>query len=169
MNTRIIHTKIWKDDFFSSLNPTEKLLFIYYLTNERVNIIHCYEVTERELYFDTGLDKSTIAKAKEKFSESNKLQFYKNYVFLTNATRYESYKGPQNEKAKSNMVRKMPSDVIDWYFKQFDRGNNTPKHTRQIGTINHKSEIINQKEDTPNDTGIELLRAKAHELIGVKN
>lgn len=142
MMSRILYTKIWKDEFVAELNPTEKLLFIYFITNERVNIIHCYEVSDREIAFDTGMDRGIITRAKEKFQQAQKISFYKNYVLLRNADKYESYKGEKNELAKDKLESFMSQDVLDWYNNVLDRGIDTPL----MGSINHKSEIINQNK-----------------------
>ena len=141
MKTRILHTKIWKDDFFSSLTPTEKLLFIYYITNERVNIIHCYEITDREVTFDTGIDRGIIEVFKGKVT--GKIAFKDTYVFLLNANRYETYKGDRNDTAKEKLLKELPKSILDWYNNILDRGIDTPLK----GTINHKSEIINHKSE----------------------
>lgn len=141
MKTRIIHTKIWKDDFFSTLTPTEKLLFIYYLTNERVNIIHCYEITDREITFDTGIDRGIIEAFKDKVG--GKIAFKDNYIFLLNANRYESYKGSLNETAKEKLLKELPKSILDWYKSILNRGIDTPLK----GTINKKSEIRNKKSE----------------------
>lgn len=169
MNTRITYTKFWKDDFIAGLNPTEKLLFLYFLLNERVNIIHCYEVTDRELIFDTGLDKDIILKAKAKFSAASKVLFFKNFVYLKNAQKYETYEGPQNQKAKEKLINQMPQDVRDWYQYTCLGGIDTPINegtvTPPIGTISNKSKIINHsKEATPTNTGMELLRKTAQRI-----
>lgn len=142
MMSRILYTKLWKDEFVAELNPTEKLLFIYLITNERVNIIHCYEVSDREIAFDTGIDRGIIARSKEKFQEAGKISFYKNYVLLRNASKYESYTGFKNETAKEKLLSLMSPDVLDWYTNVIDRGIDTPL----MGSINHKSEIINQNK-----------------------
>lgn len=134
-----MHTKIWKDDFFAGLTPSEKLLFIYYVTNERVNIIHCYEITEREVVFDTGIDRGIIQAFKEKVT--GRIAFKDNYVFLLNASRYESYKGTLNDTAKEKLLKELPKSILDWYNNILDRGIDTPLK----GTINHKSEIRNKK------------------------
>ena len=195
MQTRILHTKIWKDEFFSSLNPTEKLLFVYYLTNERVNIIHCYEVSERETVFDTGIDRTTIKKARERFQAEHKLLFIGNYVVLINAWKYETYSGNLNEKAKEKLLRHLPANIIeilqknndefshskkDGYISTTDRGikgASNPLHTPQIGSINHKSEIRNHKSErgyqrgiktTKNVDNVPSLRAKYATVLASK-
>lgn len=155
MKTRIVHTKLWKDAFYCDLTPSEKLLFIYYLTNERVNIIHCYEITDREVTFDTGINTSTIEVFKKKMVDAQKMFFNGDFVYLYNATKYENYLGAKNEAAKEKLVNEMSQKIKDWYISIKNTPINTPinggMYTPSIGSINHKSEIINNKSNNIND------------------
>ena len=36
MKTRIVHTKIWQDDYFVNLSFQEKVLFLYLISNEYI-------------------------------------------------------------------------------------------------------------------------------------
>lgn len=164
MKTRILHTKVWKDKFFVELTPTEKLFFIYLLTNERVNIIHCYELTEREIQFDTGIDTPTIKGMKKKLQEKDKIFFHKDWIYLRNASKYESYSGSKNERAKQKIEQEMCAVVYDWYINIKDTPIDTPIHTLyKSETINHKSETINKK------TKINKNKKIAKDLLGVYN
>ena len=138
MITRIIYTEIWQDDFFVGLNPDEKLLFIYYLTNESVNIIHLYKCGVNRVKADTGIDTPIIQKAQRKFEENGKMFFKNGYIFLRNAHRFERYEGSKNEIAKGKLLSRLSKELLDWYSKLSD----TP-----IDTL-YKSEIINHKSET---------------------
>lgn len=157
MKNRLIETKFWKDSYIVTLTVEERLLYLYLLTNERVNIIHCYEITEREILFDTGIDRGILQKAKEKFQQDGKITFYKEYVFLNNSDKYESYTGELNEKAKLKLQKQMPVDVYEWY-----RGIYTPIYTTPIPLEirDKRSEIKDQGSKTAQ------LREQAHLLIG---
>jgi hypothetical protein len=144
MITRIIYTEIWQDDFFVGLNPDEKLLFIYYLTNESVNIIHLYKCGINRVKADTGIDTPIIQEAQRKFEKNGKIYFKNGYIFLRNASRFEKYEGSKNEIAKSKLFARLSKDLIDWYIQITD----TP-----IDTL-YKSEIINPKTETLNTNSV---------------
>jgi len=146
MKTRIIHTKIWQDSFFVELNPVEKLLFIYYLTNENVNIIHLYECSIRKTIFDTGVTQEELTNAKNKFQANKKFYYHNDFIYITNASRYEEYKGTLNETAKSKIFSQLGKEVLDWYYSISD----TPIYTPFKGSINKKPEIINDKPEIRN-------------------
>lgn len=165
MKTRILYTKIYKDEFFADLTPSEKFLFIYYLTNEKVNIIHCYEITDREVTFDTGIDRDKIGVFKEKLQKSGRMLFFQSYVYLRNASKYENYTGEKNEHAKEDLVKQMSPLVLNWYNNLLNTPIDTPINTPLIGTINHKSEIINNKEGGVGETKYHSLTSLTTEVL----
>ena len=142
MKTRIIYTKFWSDDYISSLTSLEKLVFLFYLTNDKVNIIHCYECLDKYTLLDTGVSTEVLQKCKRKFETDGKIHFCKSYVKLVNADKYEKYKGEDNDKAKKTLIGLMSDEIRAWY--------NTPVTPLSTGVytppINHKSYIINNKE-----------------------
>lgn len=153
MNTRILNTKFWADEYISSLSIEGKIIFLYYLLNERVNIIHCYECPDKYVIADTGVIKKNLIKYQEKFARDNKLSFYKGYVKIINAGKYESFKGEKNEKKKNILLTQLSIDVLDWYNNKKNTPIDTPIDTPiMIGSINHKSKTINHKEGGMGET-----------------
>lgn len=164
MKTRIIHTKFWKDTFVSDLNPSEKLIFLYLLTNDRVNIIHCYECADREILFDTGVTKDALESAKAKLSDSGKAHFFQDYVFLSNAGKYDQYRGELSDKGRQTQEREMCPEVFSWYKANLEGGLKPPCDTLegdQKGTINNKQEIINNNTETIRSKKIEEKKIEA--------
>ena len=160
MKTRILYTEIWQDDFFSELDPKEKLLFIYYLTNESVNIIHLYKCMPMRVSADTGIDTPIVLKAQEKFEKAGKIYFKNGYVYLKNASRFESYVGEKNEVAKQKLFDRLSTEIIDWYNNITDRG--IDRGTK-IGTINKKSKTIKEKLDS-DEIALEVERGLSDRL-----
>lgn len=145
MKTRIVHTKIWSDRYFSELTPSEKLLFLYYLTNEGVNILYLYECPIKKVSFETSIDTKTIEKAQSKFELDYKIHFYKDFLFIRNGSRYENYSGDKYDKAKKSILDRLSSDVLSWY----ENVTSLQPVTNQLETgcqpvINNKSKIINR-------------------------
>lgn len=161
MKTRILYTEIWQDDFFSELNPSEKLLYIYYLTNDSVNIIHLYRCQPMRVSADTGIDTPIVLKAQQKFEEAGKIFFKNGYVYLKNAHRFESYVGEKNEIAKDKLFNRLSNEIIDWYSNICDRGiDRVP-----IGTRNKKSETRKKKLDFDELDSDEIANEVANGLL----
>jgi len=81
---RSVNTKFWDDSFVQEINPSEKLLFLYLLTNPLTNLLGVYEITEKRIAFDTGLNLETIRKGFERFGRVGKAYFLQNFVILPN-------------------------------------------------------------------------------------
>jgi len=143
METRILHTSLWVDEYFTNLDVKEKLLFIYFISNERVNIINFYQLPTNRIKADTGIDSSFIDKTKAKFHKDKKIFFKDNYVFLVHGYKYQNYGGPQNEKKKEKLISQLSKDVLAWYNNIIDTGIDTSIDS-SIDT-NDKSIIINHK------------------------
>jgi hypothetical protein len=144
MKTRILHTKFWKDRFICSLTPVEKLLFNYFITNEYVNIIHIYELRDEQIILDTGIDRGILERCKEKFEKAKKIFFKDGFVCLRNACKYESYTGDKNNECRIRLLRQLGQELSDYFNTRID----TPMYRDYNTEIrNHKSEVINQKEE----------------------
>ena len=129
MKARVLHTKFWSDDFVAELTTAEKLVFLYLLTNEHVNIIHCYECTDRTILFDTGVNRDQLETAKQKLEAAGKVRFFQGWVQLMNADRFQQFNGEKNERAKMILEREMSASVFDWYKGKSDTPINTPIDT----------------------------------------
>ncbi len=81
---RSVNTKFWVDSYIEDLNPSEKLLFLYFLTNPQTNMLGVYEISLKRISYDTGINKETILKALKGFERVKKVYFIENYVILPN-------------------------------------------------------------------------------------
>lgn len=82
---RSVNTRFWEDPWVEDLTPSEKLLFLYLLTNKYANLAGVYEITVKRISFETGLPQETIRKGLERFAKDNKAYFVDdNYMFLPN-------------------------------------------------------------------------------------
>jgi len=160
MKTRILQTKIWKDGYYRSLNSNEKLLFVYFLSNEYVNQIWLYECHNDVIAFDTGIPLKDVENLKAKFQNDKKIAFYKDYVYLVNASKYENYRGDLNDKAREKILSVLPNDVLDWYKAILDRGIDGVSIGVYIPTINNKQETINNKEGGVGETELSVIETQ---------
>lgn len=117
MKTRILHTKIWSDSWFRRLETTEKVFFLYLISNELVNIIHLYELPISVATMQTNIPVEDLERIREKFQEDNKIDFYGDYVLINNAYKYQYYKGIKNNRLKLRLVFEMSDDTIKHYSK----------------------------------------------------
>jgi hypothetical protein len=81
---RSVNTKFWDDPFIESINPAEKLLFLYLLTNSLSNLLGVYEITIKRICYDTSLAKDTVLNGLKRFEKDKKAYYIQNYIILPN-------------------------------------------------------------------------------------
>lgn len=141
---RYVRTKFWTDPFIIDLNEKGKLLFLYLLTNQFTNVAGIYEITIRQIAFDTSLKKAEIEKLIKIFQEKNKLYYIKSYVIIKNFQKNQDL-SPKIKTAIDNIIEKLPENIkktIDYKY---------PIDTISIETdninTNTEDEIEVKKED----------------------
>jgi hypothetical protein len=99
-NYRQIHTQIWRDNWFLDLEPDEKLLFIYLFSNDNSNLAGIYELHERIIQLETGLDRKRINEIVSKLEGDGKVFYRDGVVWIVNMQKYHSNAG---EKVRRNI------------------------------------------------------------------
>lgn len=111
----MINTKFWSDWYVLSLDPSEKLLFLYYLTNEKTDLCGIYEIPLKIVSFDTGYDKDMIIKIEDRFSENYKLYRYGDWIYITNFVKNQ-LKNPSIEKWIQRSLDLIPKKIKDYFW-----------------------------------------------------
>lgn len=117
---RYLDTKFWDDTYVVSLDPVEKLLFIYLLTNPLTNICGIYETSLRRIAFDTGIEQAMVTNILKRFEEDDKIKYQKGYVALKNFTKYQA----NNEKINKGIIALLkgtPPALVKWVNIDFKR------------------------------------------------
>ncbi len=81
---RSVNTRYWDDNFVTELTSSEKLLFLYLLTNPLTNLLGIYEITIKRISFDTSLKIDTIRKGLERFKKDKRVYFVDGFIILPN-------------------------------------------------------------------------------------
>jgi|AntRauTorckE6833_2_1112554.scaffolds.fasta_scaffold04218_1 hypothetical protein len=88
---RSVNTHFWSDTYIVDLDPIEKLLFLFLLTNEQTNMLGIYELHIRRIAFDTGVDKDMVLKIFERFEKAGKAKYSDGYVILQKFLKHQSF------------------------------------------------------------------------------
>ena len=107
MKQRKIYTKIWKDDWFYGLSQNTRLVFLYLLTNESIGFSGCYEISDRQILFDTKIKELDKVK-KELFP---KVIFFNGWVYVVNSQGYNNFVGNSFEIAINKEMSLIPNDI----------------------------------------------------------
>lgn len=94
---RQVHLSMWQDKWYSELEPTEKLLWLYLLTNPKTTQSGVYEYSERFASFDTGLSRKEVAQALERFREDGRILYNQeaSEIMIVNWLKYNSARSPK--------------------------------------------------------------------------
>jgi len=139
MKTRTFHTRFWSDEFVVSLDRTTRYIFNFLITNEKVSITGYYEMSDRDIKYFAQVDQSELDKAKEVLSKNNKVLFYKGWIRLVNADKYNSYNGEKLQVARAKELSYVPKELIEGVG-GIDTSIDTSIHTPNKHNNKHKQE-----------------------------
>ena len=124
---RYVNTKLWRDTWVTDLDATEKLLFLYLLTNPNTNIAGIYEISLRQIALDTNIDQEAIKRLFGRFSDVRKVFWERGWIVIPNFIKHQSLnpkiaKGIRTElDAIPNWLRAQLDNEMDPKYIPFDR------------------------------------------------
>ncbi len=109
---RIVNTRFWADSYVSNLDPTEKLLFLYLITNQYTEISGVYELPLKYMALDTGIEKEMVEKILKRFENDKKIKYFNGWVHVLNFSKYQK----DNPKVKigiNHALKRVPKNILD--------------------------------------------------------
>ena len=100
---RIVNTKFWDDSYITRLTPTEKLLFLYLITNPLTNISGVYELPLKRVAFDTGIFPDKAEAILKKLERDGKIVVIDEWVGIVNFIKHQSL----NPKIKQGILAEL--------------------------------------------------------------
>lgn len=128
---RYINTRFWDDDFVIDLDPIEKLLFIYLLTNPLTEIAGAYEITPRRMAFDTGIDREMCLKILRRFEDADKIIYRDGWILVCNFIKHQT----MNPKIQAG-IEKSVSHCPDWVKDRLSIAYDSLSHLNRDRDIN---------------------------------
>ncbi len=119
---RFINTKFWSDKWVrQKLNPLDRYLFMYFLTNEHTNISGVYELPVETIAFETGIDKEDLNKSMLPRLKP-KVFYVDGWVFITNFAKHQRSRGsPKIEIGIEKAISEIPSHILAKFKSICDR------------------------------------------------
>lgn len=112
---RYIATGFWDDEWIQTLDPSEKLLYLYFMTNPLTNIAGIYKITIRRICFDTGFNSDTIGHILGKFNKAKKVYMCGEWIILPNWPKYQKIgEKDNNRKGIDTILKEIPDDVFQF-------------------------------------------------------
>jgi hypothetical protein len=119
---RKIHVNFWSDSYVAELTPEKKLFYIYLLTNDKTSTCGIYEITKRQMSFDTGYTVDTIDKLIEFLDNSGKIKYCKETqeICILNWKRYNDSKSPKVQSLIATELQKVKNKAFIQYISPAD-------------------------------------------------
>lgn len=107
---RCINTKFWSDSFIIDLEPLERYLFLYLLTNEHTNICGIYELPIKIIERETGIDYNRLSKTMDKLKE--KVVFLdEKWIYIKNFAKHQAI-NPKIEIGIKRSLEEIPNEIM---------------------------------------------------------
>jgi len=109
---RYINTKFWTDSYISDLDPTQKYLFLYFLTNPLTNIAGIYEISLKQISFDTGIKMKAVNNILKKFKKDKKITYIDSWIIIANFPKHQEYnRSPLIKTGIETILDKIPQSI----------------------------------------------------------
>ncbi len=116
---RYVSTSFWDDKWIRSINPSDRYLYLYLMTNPLTNIAGVYEITLDRIAFDTGYDERTLKPMLEKFARDGKAYFYhEEWMILPTWPKHQQWE--KRSKIREGIVlllKSLPPDLLGYMVK----------------------------------------------------
>lgn len=161
---RVVNTRFWADDYIMNLDPLEKFLFIYLLTNDKTNICGIYEIHPRIMAAETGIDKEMIIKMLARFERDEKVKTEGSWVAIGNFIKYQHVSNPKIRAGILDTLSHCPNNLKQWVYDRLsisypyliDRLShlNTNTNTNTNTNLNIKGVVGGSKKNTVSDSPV---------------
>src|SRR6185369_12013904 len=112
---RYISTSFWDDAWIHRLDPSEKLLFLYLMTNPLTNIAGIYKVSIERMIFDTGFNEATVRHILSKFEIARKVFIFNEHVVVRSWPKHQQWEVRSKIKlAIIAVLQQISRDVLDF-------------------------------------------------------
>ncbi len=131
---RYVDTCFWDDSYIMKLDPSEKLLFMYLLTNPLTNICGIYQIEIKRMAFDTGFDPVVITTILERLEKDDKCAYRDGWIAMKNWIKHQN-RSPKVQTGIEIQLKEVPEPL-----KKFIKGYG-------IDTISHLNSNSNSNSN----------------------
>ena len=156
---RVVNTRIWDDTYVAELNPNEKLIFLYLLTNALTTIGGVYELSLKRAAFDVGLPIRDLRKAFERFEADGKIVRKEDWIGIVNFVKHQSLNPKvkrgieiEHEKAPRDLVErlKLPNEFFSIGYRRLsDSNKNNNTNLKQLFSTRKSTGFSTDEEEGP--------------------
>lgn len=148
--SRMVNTVFWEDNYTSNLDPIEKLLFLYFLTNTSTTISGIYQVTLKKVAVETGIDKEMVEKMLLRFERDKKFFYRDGWIGIKNFIKHQNQESPQVKKGIERELSNCPDFIKVLVFNEEKvEGMDTLSHLTKLNLteLNSTKQIPEEVKD----------------------
>lgn len=179
---RGINTDFWTDTWVvDQLNPLDRHLFLYLLTNPQTNLIGVYQLSLRIMSFQTGIEKDELTRMLKRIEP--KVFYRDGWVIMRNGIKHQNYKNSNINAGIMREAESIPSEIlqhIKWpkdfgqkppigsnqtnifHDSSMTQGSTKPNLTKLNTTVGDKADVDNSTTET---TGLKKLDGRKYSDI----
>lgn len=101
----MVNTRFWNDGYIMNLDPSEKLVFLYLITNSRTETCGGYEFPIRLAALETGLESEMVSKILRRFENDRKIVLCDGWVWISNFTKHQAWNPSMKEGADKTFAQ----------------------------------------------------------------
>lgn len=109
---RYISTSFWDDSWVHKLDPSEKLLFLYLMTNPLTNIAGIYKLSIERMVYDTGFNENTVKHILEKFNKAGKVITKDEFIILPTWPKHQKTSSPKIKSGIDTILSTIPKEIL---------------------------------------------------------
>ena len=111
--TRMISTDFWSDTWIDSLDPIEKLLYIYCFTNDKSCWSWCTEIPIKKIAYETWIDRDMVRKLLNRFQDQGKVIYHEWHLIVKNFIKYHfNWLSSPEKRSKNNQYKSIKSWTV---------------------------------------------------------
>lgn len=107
----MVDTIFWEDNYTANLDPIEKLLFLYFLTNSSTSICGIYQVTLKKIAVETGIEREMVEKILLRFSKDDKIFYKDGWLGIKNFVKHQNQNSPKIKKGIEIELESVPESM----------------------------------------------------------
>jgi hypothetical protein len=135
--TRMITTDFRSDTWIDSLDPLEKLLYIYCFTNDKTSWCGATEIPLKKIWYETWIDRDMVSKILWRFESEWKVIYYNWYLIVKNfIRRHFNWFDSPDKWSKNNQLKSIEYAILQL---------SDDVYTKCYGFITGFSDVCNQE------------------------
>lgn len=149
---RKIHTQFWSDPFMQELTPEQKYFYLFLLTNDKTKQCGIYEITKRQICYDTGYNIDTVSKLLEYFITGDKIRYNSstNEIAIKNWKKYNDSASPKVQSCINQELKSVKDKTLIEYLYSMDTKSQENKNKIQEEEENKNTPVNNFKNSNLN-------------------